>query len=148
MPISDVVDGDMSTCTTRLLEARRQPPMGPTMEYLAFPDIKVGESYMTADRPLMLRLLQRISTSCYLQLVERFHDCRSLHQELQRNRSTSICSQLRYRRSLLLSYRALTNASVLMWSKLERRRTAIISLLWSTLCRKQCPAMWRMARSN
>jgi hypothetical protein len=66
MPISDVEDGDMLTCTTRQLEQPRQPLMGPTVGCLLFPDIKVGETYKVINHELMLRLLQRLSAFGYL----------------------------------------------------------------------------------
>jgi hypothetical protein len=100
MPISDVVDGDMLICTTRQSEQPRQPLMGPTMGCLLFPDIKVGETYKIVNHELMFRLLQRIPALGYLQLVERFHDCRPLYQKLQGDWSTLGCVKLRHRTSL------------------------------------------------
>ena len=97
MPISDVVDGDMLICTTRQLEQPRQPLMGPTVGCLLFPVIKVGETYKIVNHELMFRLLQRIPALGYLQLVERFHDCRPMYQKLQGNWSTFSCLKLRYR---------------------------------------------------
>jgi len=49
-PISDVEDGDMLTYTTRLLEARHQPPTGPIMEFQLFRATRVSQESDTGGK--------------------------------------------------------------------------------------------------
>ena len=55
-------------------------------------------------RTLRIRLLQRVPALGYLQLVERYNDCRPMHQKLQGDWSTPSCGELRYRKSFPRQY--------------------------------------------